>query len=838
MTALYHAYTQTVADGTATSVVRPSDWNSAHVQSQTISGNTAGVSSFSGTNIVLQGGNNVTLSAATAAGAATIIVSGANTVAQTVQTQASGAIAGTGFTSTTTAGTAVVATQGTNGLSMAVPAFVTTFDATSGRAGTGFTSTTTAGTNITAALGTDGLSMAVPAFLTTSSQSVQTQASGAIAGTGFTSTTTAGTAITAALGTNGLSMAVPAYVTTFDATSGRAGTGFTSTTTAGTAITAALGTNGLSMAVPAFVTTYDATSGRAGTGTTLALTNLTGTVSVNTNGVALSLSASPAGGGGVALQGSGTYSQNTGTVQFVNSNGVTFGLSTNQMTASVKTDYAGTGFTSTTTAGTAITAALGTNGLSMAVPAFVTTFDATSGRAGTGFTSTTTAGTAITAALGTNGLSMAVPQYITTYVNDLTSGRAGTGFTSTTTAGTAITAALGTNGLSMAVPAFVTTYDATSGRAGTGTTLALTNLSGTLNVGTNGVALSLNNPDDHFYGWNLVGNTAGTTSLSLTTEAPIYFSGGNNITLSGNSNTIVIQGAAGGAGGDIGIADGNGVTITSGTVVFSNSNGVSFGLAGSTMTGSVNLGAGIAIADGGGTASTGTVVFSNSNNITFGLNNNTITASYEDPYETILLYPPSGATTVGQNINNSLTVMFLPLDHNLKANRLDLLGSISVATNNNTSSAAMLWTVSAVMYTRNGNTLSSVSSTTQVGEVRWQSNSTASVTGARLFSAPLVVSTDQGYYWLGLQLSTRATGHTGAATTSLGNTVSMIGVGSAQFGAFTVGDFGAATNSSNSWFPTGMYSGTTNLTAIALSNISYVGTLGNRAQVAVRMLST
>jgi hypothetical protein len=348
MTALYHAYTQTVADGTATSVVRPSDWNSAHVQGQTLSGNTAGVSSFTGTNFVLQGGNNVTLSAATAAGAATIIISGANTVAQTVQTQASGAIAGTGFTSTTTAGTAITAAMGTNGLSMAVPQFITTYvnDQTSGRAGTGFTSTTTAGTAITAALGTNGLSMAVPAYITTYvAQTTQTQASGAIAGTGFTSTTTAGTAVTAAL--------------------------------------------------------------------------------------------------------------------------------------------------------------------------------------------------------GTNGLSMAVPQFITTYVNDLT-----------------------------------------SGRAGTGTTLALTNLSGTLSVNTNGVALSLNNPDDHFYGWNLVGNTAGTTSISLTTEAPIYFSGGNNITLSGNSNTIVIQGAAGGAGGGVAVAAGAS-TVSNNTVVFSNANGVSFGLNGSTMTASI-----------------------------------------------------------------------------------------------------------------------------------------------------------------------------------------------------------------------------------------------------------
>lgn len=299
MTALYHAYTQTVADGTATSVVRPSDWNSAHVQGQTLSGNTSGFSTVSGTNIVLQGGNNVTLSAVTAANAATIIISGANTVAQTVQTQASGAIAGTGFTSTSTAGTAVVATQGTNGLSMAVPAYITTYvnDLTSGRAGTG-----------------------------------------------FTSTTTAGTAVTAALGTNGLSMAVPAYITTYvnDLTSGRAGTGFTSTTTAGTAITAALGTNGLSMAVPAYITTYvnDLTSGRAGTGTTLALTNLSGTLSVNTNGVALSLNNVDANFAGWELEGvntagtTGTTLTTTGQLYLSGGNNITLSGNSNTIVIS------------------------------------------------------------------------------------------------------------------------------------------------------------------------------------------------------------------------------------------------------------------------------------------------------------------------------------------------------------------------------------------------------------------------------------------------------------------------------------------------------------------------
>lgn len=159
---LYHAYTQTVADGTATSVVRPSDWNSAHVQQWALSGNTSGSSQVSGQDVVFVGGNNVTLSADTAASKlvwsvgnylttamasnagsnfvqATAVFNGTNASgtissnaisvsvnAQSTQTQASGAIAGTGFTSTTTAGTAVVGTLSTNGISLGVPAYLTT----------------------------------------------------------------------------------------------------------------------------------------------------------------------------------------------------------------------------------------------------------------------------------------------------------------------------------------------------------------------------------------------------------------------------------------------------------------------------------------------------------------------------------------------------------------------------------------------------------------------------------------------------------------------------------------------------------------------------------------
>jgi hypothetical protein len=583
---LYHAYTQTVADGTATSVVRPSDWNSAHVQQWALSGNTSGSSQVSGQDVVFVGGNNVTLSADTAA----------------------------------------------SKLVWSVGNYLTT--AMASNAGSNFVQATAVfnGTNASGTISSNAISVSVNA------QSTQTQASGAIAGTGFTSTTTAGTAVVGTLSTNGISLGVPAYLTT--AMQSNAATISNINLSAGTT------SNNLS----AFV-----------------LSNSNG-LSFGLNGSTVTGSYSQSNQAFSAAGGSSTFQ----TLVFTNSNGVSWTNTGGSVAASVKTDY-----------------------------------------------------------------------------------------------------------------------------AGTGTGLNLTNLAGTLSVNTAGVSLSLSNLDDHFSAWSLVGNTAGDNSYSLSTEGPIVLEGGANITLSGNSNTIVISG-------------GGGVVNQTGPN----------------------------IAAGGATVTNGTVVFSNSNNITFGLNGSTMTASYADPYESIYYNPSDFVTTVGAPVNGTASIVVLDLGHNLKATRLDVMGSVSAGTANNTSSAAILWSATGVLYSQNAGTLSSMASATTASQVTWNSNATSSVSGARLFSVPLTVSTDQGYYFLAVQLSTRATGHTGAATTSLGNTISMMGVGSAQFGAFSVAEFGANTTSSGSWFGGGLYSGTTNYATIAMSNISRAGTFGNRAKIAVRMWST
>jgi hypothetical protein len=111
--------------------------------------------------------------------------------------------------------------------------------------------------------------------------------------------------------------------------------------------------------------------------------------------------------------------------------------------------------------------------------------------------------------------------------------------------------------------------------------------------------------------------------------------------LSNSNGSLAIVGSQTG-NQTLGLPTGNGtllsnINVSAGTtsnnlsaLTFSNSNGVSFGLNGSTVTASINpdaLAIG-AIQAGTQTATSGTVVFSNSNNVTFGMSNSSvITAS-------------------------------------------------------------------------------------------------------------------------------------------------------------------------------------------------------------------
>lgn len=496
-------------------------------------------------------------------------------------------------------------------------------------------------------------------------------------------------------------------------------------------------------------------------------------VSFGLNGA--TVTASAAGGGGVAVS-AGTNSTSTGTVAFSNSNGVTFGMNTNGVvTGSVVTNY--------------LTTAAQSNQVVNSINGSTGTFSFNAGSS----LSSSRVGNAITWGLASN---------ITTALQST---------------GNYLTTAMASNAGSNFV-------QATAGFFGT-------NASGT--IGSNGISVSVAAPGGG--GGTITayanGNTGGQSSSTTFNVSSLPISGMGAVTVGYSAGNLIISGGTA-AAAPVGISAGTSSASLS-NIVFSNLNEVSFGLSGSTITASVNSYSTV------GTATTvypvGTANASVGTSPRWAAEDHV--HAFQDVTESVFWRPNDLVTTVGAPINASASVVYCPIYHNLSASRFDLIGSVNVATAANNSTAGFLYSITAVAYTRNGNTLSSVSSIVTNNQMTWTNNATGSVTGAFFFSAPLAFAGPAGKYWFGLRLSTRATGLTGAATTSLGNTVSMMGVGSAVAGALSVREPGAGTANSNGWFVgMGMYSGTSNFSTIALSNLTQQGTNMNRANVAMRML--
>ena len=231
--------------------------------------------------------------------------------------------------------------------------------------------------------------------VTSYTQTVQTQASGAIAGTGLTTTTTGGTVVVGTNNTAGLSLGIPAYITTY-VTGGQSGISSigdsVNTQTVGMlsfanshGVTFGISTGALTATITGSVNVGNATaiSGIADSANTQTI----GTLSfANSNGISFGLATGvntgvltasytvPATAGLISglnvSGGAGTSNSAVSGITFNNSNGITFGVSTGAsvvtVTATVATTYAGT---NSSFAGTNISGSmtLNTSGLSLAL---------------------------------------------------------------------------------------------------------------------------------------------------------------------------------------------------------------------------------------------------------------------------------------------------------------------------------------------------------------------------------------------------------------------------------------------------------------------------------------
>lgn len=641
--AIKHVFSNAIADGTNTNIVRPSDWNSGHNLIYALSGNTAGSSQVSGLDVIFKGGNNITLSADTAN--SQLVISGADvsqyltTAAQSNHshgnptlslagglsgatasnsagftlslTQAAAAAAPFNFSAGTTSNLlSAVTFDNSNGVSFGLSGSVITGSVNN--AGTGATLGTRAGINMVATLNSGGLSLEYPNALTTAMQSNAVTLSNIRISGGTTSNLlsaltfadgggvsfglNAGT-LTATVATNYQSQG--AYLTT--AMASNRGSDFVQATAtfAGTNASGTIASNGISVSVAApiggmseiyfgNIPNFLGTNKLYGTG---AQFNIFATRNITTSGIN-STAAGVYGELQPTLSNLGNTAGNTGTyagpLVLVGSNNITLSQSTGTFT---------TGATSVSGTRATITV-LGPN-----LSQYLTT--AMASNRGSDFVQATAvfAGTNASGTIASNGISVSVGNYITT--------------------------AMLSNAVTLS-----------NIRVSGGTTSNL--LSAITFADSNGVSFGLN---------------AGTLTATVATN---YQSQGAYLTTAMQSNAATIS--------NINFSAGT-TSQNLSKLTFADSNGVSFGLNGSVVTATVktdyqSAGAYLTTAMQSNAAtisninfSAGTtsqnlskLTFADSNGVSFGLNGSVVTATVATNYQS------AGAYLTTAMLSNAVTI--------------------------------------------------------------------------------------------------------------------------------------------------------------------------------------
>jgi hypothetical protein len=637
-------------------------------------------------------------------------------------------------------------------------------------------------------------------------QTVQTQASGNIGATGFATTTSAGSVIAGTNNTAGFTLGVPAFLTTqsvqTQASGAIAATGFATTTIAGSTVAGTLNTAGMTLAVPAFLTTQS-----------------------------------------VQTQASGAI--------------------------------AATGFATTTIAGSTVGGTLNTAGMTLAVPAYLTTQSVQTQASGnipsTGFATTTAAGSVIAGTNNTNGFTLGVPAFLTTQsVQTQASGNiAGVG--TTVTGGASITLNSGGllfNGSGLAGTTTAITGNASitlnsaglqfngAGLAGTGT--SATNASITLNSAGLQISVGAGGGGNFSGGVSNLGNSAGNTGV---TGTQLVFVGSNNITLSqttgaGGGTISIIGGGGGGATTDGLFATGN--TTNNTTATMANSSylyNFQGGITGGFSQGGIQI-SGPAISSISatgqlslvvnastislGVAAAGTAFSTTSGatgvNLTGAVNTAGMTLSV--PYLTRMIYPQDQLVALNAPGNASLSIQYVPVDVAVTGTRVDALMGMSFGSSATTNTGAVAMSMYFGIYSRTGNTLTTLSSGSTQTTFSYASNTAGqtqlTMSALRPISAPINFNMAPGEYFVGVNLIT-ATSSIGLSTTNMGNTMSIYGATNVQT-ALPYAELNVATATNNNlWKGQGMYSvATTGMpTSIGLVNINATGSAQQAANIAI-----
>jgi hypothetical protein len=819
-----------------------------------------------GNNVTLsQNGNSVTISANTAAAANLSVSAGTTSGAfggitlansnsitfglnngtitasfsQSVQTQASGNIGATGFATTTIAGTAVAGTNNTAGFTLAVPPFITVqtaqtqnvIDVSLSGNTSGALALISSGTMVLA--GGNNVTLSQNAQSVTISAAAQTnQSMGIYASsntTGQSSFSTVDARSFTHVGAGNVSVgmsngslvisgatAIPPSTAGINAAGNTTGQSFFSTYQQSSAIFSGGGIISVGWSSNSFIISAPASTGISqsmfavsnttlGTSGTQSIGSLVlagaGNVSVGVSNGSYVISGSGGGGGG----------------------GVNFGVSTAGNTA---------GATGTVSTGNVVLVGSGPISLSQATGAagsaatITINAPATSSIVGTG---------QLSVSVNASTISLGVPTQTAFLTGNTTQGSSGT-----FTAGSLLINALG--GLSAG---YSNGSLVLSGGAGGG--------GGNFTAGVSGGNTS---------------NTSGTVSNAF------VLAGGNNITLSAStgaggmsvtisafSQTVQTQ-----ASGNIG-ATGFVTTTSAGSVIAgthntagftlgvppfittqSNQNLSLFALGNTTQNSSTVLGAAALSLNALGAMTAGysngsiqlsapaTSSISGTGGISASVNGSTIFIGQAPISRSF--WPEGNITAISAPGQGSVSIQYVPIDGALSASRLDALVAWSGGSSASAVTGAIVVSAWAGISTRNGSTLSSLSSGSTQTTYTYASN-TAGATAftanqLRPVSVPMNMSFTQGEYFVGFNFSTNSSS-VGAATTNFGQTLSVYG-GNQIATSLNYAEITAATATSTNVFGgMGIFTAQTGgmPVSIGLSAINQTGAALSQANIAL-----
>jgi len=244
--------------------------------------------------------------------------------------------------------------------------------------------------------------------------------------------------------------------------------------------------------------------------------------------------------------------------------------------------------------------------------------------------------------------------------------------------------------------------------------------------------------------------SAGTQSAVLDT---VIFSNSNRVSFGLAGSTITAKHA-------LNFSAGTTSNNVSDGLVFSNSNGVSFGLNGSTITASVLAGGGGYLSAGTQTGSLGTVSFKNTNNVSFGMDAQTITASVATSLSNINV---SAGTT-----SNNLSAFVLSNSNNVTfgLNGSTITASVTVGSTQgsiNVSGGTTSGNLSAITFSNSNGVSFGLNAGTMTASVNALSNINISAGTTSNNLTALTFNNSNGITF-GLNASTITASHNGLTT--------------------------------------------------------------------------